>query len=55
MVLIIVELTVIQLHTVSFELGYLCKNENGEGCAKVKTVHVNVDKKLGRKKISIKK
>jgi YbgC/YbaW family acyl-CoA thioester hydrolase len=48
--IIIIELTVTQLHTFSFELGYLCKNENGESCAKVKTVHVNVDKKTWKKK-----
>jgi YbgC/YbaW family acyl-CoA thioester hydrolase len=45
-----IELTVTQLKSSSFELGYLCRNENGELCAKVKTIHVFVDKKTWKKK-----
>jgi len=41
---ITIELTIEQLKTSSFELGYLCKNESGEVCIKVKTIHVSVDK-----------
>jgi YbgC/YbaW family acyl-CoA thioester hydrolase len=45
-----IELTVAQLRNSSFELGYLCKNEKGEVCAEVKTIHVFVDKKTWKKK-----
>jgi YbgC/YbaW family acyl-CoA thioester hydrolase len=44
------ELNVFQLRNSSFELGYLCKNENGEVCAEVKTIHVFVDKLTWKKK-----
>src|ERR1035437_2413706 len=45
-----IELTVAQLRNSSFELGYLCKNEMGEVCAKVKTIHVFVDRQTWKKK-----
>jgi 1,4-dihydroxy-2-naphthoyl-CoA hydrolase len=47
---ITIELTVEQLRNNSFELGYLCNNEMGEVCAKVKTIHVFVDKHFWKKK-----
>jgi YbgC/YbaW family acyl-CoA thioester hydrolase len=47
---ITIELTVEQLRSSSFELGYLCKNASGEVCAKVKTIHVFVDKQSWKKK-----
>jgi 1,4-dihydroxy-2-naphthoyl-CoA hydrolase len=47
---ITIELNVIQLRNSSFELGYSCKNENGDVCAEVKTIHVFVDKKTWKKK-----
>jgi 1,4-dihydroxy-2-naphthoyl-CoA hydrolase len=46
---ITIELTVEQMRDSSFELGYLCKNESGEVCVKVKTVHVFVDKQSWKK------
>ena len=46
---ITIELTVAQLRNCSFELEYLCKNEKGEVCAEVKTIHVFVDKKTWKK------
>jgi YbgC/YbaW family acyl-CoA thioester hydrolase len=47
---ITIELTIEQLKTSSFELGYLCKNESGEVCMKVKTIHVSVDKQSWKKR-----
>jgi YbgC/YbaW family acyl-CoA thioester hydrolase len=47
---IVIEITVEQLRDSSFELGYLCKNDLGEVCAKVKTVHVFVDKQTWKKR-----
>jgi YbgC/YbaW family acyl-CoA thioester hydrolase len=47
---ITIELTIEQLKTSSFELGYLCKNESGEVCVKVKTIHVFVDKQTWKKR-----
>jgi 1,4-dihydroxy-2-naphthoyl-CoA hydrolase len=44
-----VDLKVIQLRKSSFELEYSCKNENGDICARVKTIHVFVDKKIWKK------
>ncbi len=43
--LINIELKVSQLKSSSFELEYICKNENGEVTNTVKTVHIFVDKK----------
>ncbi|MEO8399887.1 MAG: acyl-CoA thioesterase [Ignavibacteriaceae bacterium] len=48
--LINVEIIVSQLKLSSFELQYDCKNEKGENCTKVKTVHVFIDKKSWKKK-----
>lgn len=48
--IITIELAVEQLRNSSFELGYLCKNEMGEVCAKVTTTHVFVDKLTWKKK-----
>ena len=45
-----IELTIAQLRNSSFELGYLCKNEKGEVCTEVKTIHVFVDKLTWKKK-----
>jgi 1,4-dihydroxy-2-naphthoyl-CoA hydrolase len=45
-----IELTVNQIKNSSFELGYLVKNEKGDVCAEVKTVHVFVDKRTWKKK-----
>ena len=47
---ITIELTVEQLKTSSFELRYACKNELGEVCVKVKTIHVFVDKQTWKKR-----
>lgn len=44
-----IEIKVSQLKNSSFELSYLCKNQNGEKCVKVRTVHVFVDKKTWKK------
>jgi 1,4-dihydroxy-2-naphthoyl-CoA hydrolase len=44
------ELTVEQIKSSSFELGYICKNESGEVCVKVKTIHVFVDKQTWKKR-----
>jgi YbgC/YbaW family acyl-CoA thioester hydrolase len=44
------ELTIVQLRNSSFELGFICKNERGEVCAEVKTIHVFVDKQTWKKK-----
>lgn len=46
---ITVELIVAQLKTSSFELNYICKNDAGIICNKVRTVHVFVDKKSWKK------
>ena len=46
----IVEIKVEQLRPSSFELNYLCKNEQGEITDKVRTVHVFVDQKTWKKK-----
>ena len=48
---ITVEINITQLKSSSFELTYLCKNEKGEKCTKVKTAHVFVDKKTWKKEI----
>ena len=39
-----IETNVTQLKESSFELSYSCKNEKGELCAEVKTVHVFINK-----------
>jgi acyl-CoA thioesterase FadM len=41
---------VTSLKTSSFELQYECKNEKGELCTEVKTVHVLIDKNTWKKK-----
>ncbi len=46
---ITVEVKVSQLKKSSFELEYKCKNEKGENCVNVKTVHVFLNKKLWTK------
>lgn len=45
-----VELKVTNLKNSSFELQYECKNEKGDLCAEVKTVHVLIDKTTWKKK-----
>jgi len=45
-----IELKVANLKTSSFELQYECKNDNGELCNEVKTVHVLIDKDSWKKK-----
>jgi 1,4-dihydroxy-2-naphthoyl-CoA hydrolase len=45
-----IELKVTSLKNSSFELQYECKNERGELCTEVKTVHVLIDKKTWKKK-----
>ena len=45
-----VEIKVEQLKSSSFELNYICKNEQGEITDKVRTVHVFVNKKTWKKK-----
>jgi acyl-CoA thioesterase FadM len=47
--IITIELIVSQLKDSSFKLSYDCKNEKAELLAKVKTVHVFVDKKSWKK------
>lgn len=44
-----VEIKVSKLKTSSFELEYKCKNESGEECTIVRTVHVFVDKSTWKK------
>lgn len=44
-----IELKVSQLKSSSFELEFICKNENGEVTNTVKTVHVFVDRKTWKK------
>ena len=44
-----VEVTVSDLRSSSFELSYKCFNQRKELCARVKTVHVYVDKKSWKK------
>lgn len=39
-----IEVSVTKIKTSSFELQYECKNENGDTCVEVKTVHVLIDK-----------
>jgi 1,4-dihydroxy-2-naphthoyl-CoA hydrolase len=45
-----IELKVTSLKNSSFELRYECKNERGNLCTEVKTVHVSVDKNTWKKK-----
>ncbi|MGA7837041.1 MAG: acyl-CoA thioesterase [Ignavibacteriaceae bacterium] len=45
-----VEVGVTKIKTSSFELQYKCKNENGDVCVDVKTVHVLIDKIDWKKK-----
>ena len=45
-----IELKVAGLKTSSFELQYECKNEKGDLCAEVKTIHVLIDKASWKKK-----
>jgi 1,4-dihydroxy-2-naphthoyl-CoA hydrolase len=45
-----VELKVTSLKNSSFELQYECKNDRGDLCTEVKTVHVLIDKKTWEKK-----
>jgi len=47
---ITVNLSVTQIKDSSFELKYECKNENGDLCAEVRTVHVVIDKSTWKKK-----
>ena len=44
-----VDLRVTNLKTSSFELQYECKNDKGELCTEVKTVHVFIDKNSWKK------
>ncbi len=44
-----VEITVRTLKSSSFELEYVCRNQAGEECTVVKTVHVFVDKSTWKK------
>ncbi|QQS37478.1 MAG: acyl-CoA thioesterase [Ignavibacteriales bacterium] len=46
---ITIELNVTQIKSSSFELEYICKNENGEVTNTVMTVHVFVDRKNWKK------
>lgn len=48
--LISVEVGVKQLKNSSFELQYKCRNESGDVCVEVKTVHVLIDKSTWKKK-----
>ena len=45
-----IELSVSSISTSAFKLAYSCKNDNGELCVEVKTIHVFVDKKTWKKK-----
>ena len=45
-----VEISVNNLRTSSFELNYEVKNDKNELCAKIKTVHIFIDKKTWMKK-----
>jgi 1,4-dihydroxy-2-naphthoyl-CoA hydrolase len=45
-----IELKVTSLKNSSFELQYECKNDRGDLCTEVKTVHVLIDKKTWEKK-----
>ena len=45
-----IEIIVTQLKQSSFELSYSCKNQNGDMCAEVKTVHVFINKQTWKKK-----
>lgn len=47
--LLTIEVIVTQLRSSSFELSYLLKSEDGEDKAKLKTVHLFVDKKSFQK------
>ena len=47
---VIIEIKVKQLRASSFELEYECKNNSGEKCVVVKTVHVFLDKIIWKKK-----
>lgn len=47
---ITIEISVNDLRASSFELNYEMINENNDVCAKVKTVHIFVDKKTWKKK-----
>ncbi len=46
---ITIEIKTSQLRNSSFELEYITKNETGEKCHVVKTVHVVIDKKSWKK------
>ena len=45
-----IEIIVTQLKQSSFELSYSCKNQKGDMCAEVKTVHVFINKQTWKKK-----
>jgi acyl-CoA thioesterase FadM len=45
-----IDLKVTSLKNSSFELQYECKNDRGDLCTEVKTVHVLIDKKTWEKK-----
>ena len=47
---VVIEINVTQLKESSFELSYNCKNQKGELCANVKTVHVFINKETWKKK-----
>ncbi|MEJ2194683.1 MAG: thioesterase family protein [Ignavibacteriaceae bacterium] len=47
---VVIEINVTQLKESSFELSYNCKNQLGELCANVKTVHVFINKETWKKK-----
>ena len=44
-----IEVVVTKLKQSSFELSYECKNQKGDLCVEVKTVHVIVDKQTWKK------
>ena len=45
-----IDVNVSELRKSSFELSYNCRNQSGDLCIEVKTVHVFIDKKSWRKK-----
>jgi 1,4-dihydroxy-2-naphthoyl-CoA hydrolase len=46
---ILIEVVVSQLKESSFELRFVCKNEQGNSTNEIKTVHIFVDKKMWKK------
>ncbi len=45
-----IDVNVSELRKSSFELSYNCRNQSGDLCIEVKTVHVFIDKKSWKKK-----